>query len=104
MLKSRGVGKGWEMGYQKVNKDFKYKAIIDRSSASVAADLGIIVFNILPRFTHYPLKINSFSAPDRIAHFENGGFCRGKSVGETLLGSFRMEWPFLCFSRGKLFS
>ncbi len=77
-----------------MNKSFKYNTILSGSPASVAADLGIIAFDILPYNTPNPLKINSFHVLPSSAILRMGLNSCGKNVVKAFLGSPRLEWPF----------
>jgi len=89
------MGKLWETGYQNSDNSLQNSNLCYSSSTPSFGIISLFPLILGGRKSNKTLKYNSLQVFLKSLHFENGGFCYGRTMGKAILGSFRLEWPFL---------
>ena len=91
------MGKLWEMASQN-----NYNPLQSSSLCYSGSTLPIGTNPLFPLIlrgikSNNTLRYNRLQDFLKSLHFENGGFCYGRTMGKAISGSFSVEWPFLRF-------
>jgi len=89
------MGKLWEMASQNNYNSLQTSTLCYSSSTLPIGTNPLFPLILGGRKSNKTLKYNSLQGFPKSLHFENGGFCYGRTMGKVILGSFRQEWPFL---------
>jgi len=91
------MGKLWEMASQNNYNPLQISSLCYSGSTLPIGTNPLFPLILRGKESNKTLKNNKLQDFLKRLHFENGGFCYGRTMGKWFLGSFRQEWPFLRF-------